>query len=132
MEEMTREIELDCDIDRAWQALTDETELSQWLGGEVDAEITPGGDLEVREEDGTVRHGFFESVEPDIGISFWWSAENEESSRVALTIEPLDGEGCLVRVVESRPMVNLESELDRIVSAGPGTGPVASAAYACV
>lgn len=31
-EEVRREVELDCDPERAWQALTDEEELGAWLG----------------------------------------------------------------------------------------------------
>ena len=52
-EEVRREVELDCDPERAWQALTDEEELGAWLGGEVEADLKPGGEILVREEDGT-------------------------------------------------------------------------------
>ena len=133
MEEMTREVELDCDPERAWEALTEESELSEWLGGEVEADLKPGGEITVREEDGSERSGFFESVEPGREVSFWWSENGEESSRVELELLPsFDGEGCTVRVTESRPMIALETELAEIVSSGSGPGPVASAAYACV
>ena len=132
MEEMKREVELDCDTDRAWQALTEEQELEQWLGGEVEADLKPGGDLTVRDADGSVREGFFESVEPGRKLSFWWTEQSEaEPSRVELTIEEA-GEGCRLRVVETRPMVGLEEELVRIASAGPGTGPIAAAHLTCV
>ncbi|MGK2956472.1 MAG: SRPBCC family protein [Solirubrobacterales bacterium] len=133
MEEMTREVELDCDPERAWQALTEESELSEWLGGDVEADLRPGGEITVREEDGSERSGFFESIEEEQGISFWWSSEDEESTRVELELLPaVEGDGCVVRVTETRPLFALETELAEIASSGPGTGPVASANYACV
>ena len=133
MDELTKEVELDCDIDRAWQALSDEAELEQWLGGEVEADLRPGGSISVRDQDGDLREGFFETVEPGREISFWWSAPDEESSRVALVLEPsTEGDGCLVRVTESRPLFSLETELAEIAGQDHGCGPVAAAAFACV
>jgi len=134
MEEMTREVELDCDPERAWEALTEESELSEWLGGEVEADLKPGGGITVREEDGTEKSGFFESIEEEREITFWWSAEDEESTRVELELLPsVEGDGCVVRVTESRPLIALETELAEIASSGPGNGPVARAAsFACV
>ena len=115
-EEVRREVELDCDPERAWQALTDEEELGAWLGGEVEADLKPGGEILVREEDGTERSGFFETVDPD-GISFWWSEQEGESSRVEFGVTPAEtGQGCVVTVVETRPMVELERELADITS----------------
>jgi len=133
MDELTREVELDCDPDRAWSALTEPDELSEWLGGEVEADVRPGGGITVETEDGETREGFFETVEPGREVSFWWSGEGEtESSRVELELRPADeGDGCVVRVTESRPLIALETELAEIVSAGPGAGPVAAAALAC-
>lgn len=133
MEEMTREVELDCDPERAWQALTEESELSEWLGGEVEADLTPGGEITVREDDGSEKTGFFEAIEEEREISFWWSSEDEESTRVEMELLPsVDGDGCVVRVTETRPLFALETELAEIASSGPGAGPVASAAFACV
>jgi len=117
MDEMTREVELDCDPERAWQALTEESELSEWLGGDVEADLSPGGEITVRDEDGGERNGFFEAIEPGRELSFWWSREGEESTRVELELLPAtEGEGCVVRVTESRPLVTLERELAEITS----------------
>jgi uncharacterized protein YndB with AHSA1/START domain len=134
MEELTREVELDCDLDRAWEAISEEAELEQWLGGEVEADLRPGGGLTVTGDGGETREGFFETVEPGREVSFWWTAPGEDrSSRVELELRPSgEGEGCIVRVTESRPLVTLEAELAAIVSSGPGAGPVAHAALACV
>jgi len=120
MEELHREVELDCEPERAWEALTEESELEAWLGGEVEADLTPGGEIRVRDENGTERSGFVESVEPERELSFWWREEGEdEPSRVQFGLEPSEsGEGCVVTVVETRPMVELERELAEI-TAGP-------------
>lgn len=131
MDKLEREVELDCEPERAWQALTEESELSEWLGGEVEADLRPGGEITVREEDGE-RHGFFETIEPGRELSFWWARDGEESTRVELGLEPSEtGSGCVVRVTESRPMVELERELVEITGRR-GAGPVASAALTLV
>lgn len=133
MDEIQKEVELDCEPERAWEALTEESELSEWLGGEVEADLRPGGQITVREEDGD-RSGFFERIEPGRELSFWWSRTgDEESTRVELRLEPAEqGEGCVVRVTESRPMIALERELMEITggfggAAPAGSGPVAAA-----
>lgn len=133
MEEMTREVELDCEPERAWRAITEETELGEWLGGEVDADLRPGGEITVTTEDGGTREGFFETIDVGREVSFWWSDEREgESSRVELELLPaVEGDGCVVRVTESRPMVELERELAEIAGGlEGGTGPIASMALA--
>ena len=134
MDELTREVELDCDIDRAWLAISDESELEQWLGGEVEADLRPGGAITVRDEDGELREGFIETFEPGREISFWWSAPGEtNSSRVELELLPaVEGDGCVIRVTESRPLVELERELIEITGGSAGEAPTASAALALV
>ncbi|HTU15559.1 MAG TPA: SRPBCC domain-containing protein [Solirubrobacterales bacterium] len=130
MDEMTREVELECEPERAWRALTEESELSEWLGGQVEADLTPGGEIVVR-DDGGERSGFFETIEPGRELSFWWARDEEESTRVEFELLPAtEGDGCVVRVTESRPLVALETELAEISSSGPG--PVANAQLARV
>jgi uncharacterized protein YndB with AHSA1/START domain len=133
MDEITREVELDCEPERAWRALTEESELGEWLGGEVEADLRPGGEITVTGDDGETRQGFFETIETGREVSFWWSDATEtESSRVELELLPaVEGDGCVVRVTESRPMVELERELAKIAGGlEGGTGPIASMALA--
>ena len=134
MDEMTREVELDCDPERAWEALTEESELSEWLGGEVEADLKPGGEITVRDEDGSERSGFFESVEPGREVSFWWSEDGEESSRVELELLPtFDGEGCVVRVTEITAAGRARDRTGRDRRGRiRATARSMSAAYACV
>lgn len=116
MEEMTREIEVDSDPARAWQAISDQDELSRWLGGEVEIDLVPGGTITV-EEDGVSREGFVESVEEGAGLSFWWAEGDEESTRVELEVIPgPEGDGCVIRVTESRPLAGIERELADITA----------------
>ncbi len=133
MDEMTREVELDCEPERAWRALTEESELGEWLGGEVEADLRPGGGIKVTDEDGEIREGFFETIEPGREVSFWWSEDAAgESSRVELELLPaVEGDGCVVRVTESRPLIELERELAEIAGGlEGGSGPVVSMALA--
>jgi len=116
MDEVTREVELDSDPERAWQAISEQSELSEWLGGEVTIDLRPGGDLRVREEDAE-RTGFVEEVDQGRRLSFWWSYRGQEATRVELEVtgHP-SGVGSTVRVTESRPLAGLERELADITA----------------
>jgi uncharacterized protein YndB with AHSA1/START domain len=76
------------------------------------------------------RSGFVEEAEEPSRLVFWWSAPDEEASRVELDLEETD-EGTLVRVTESRPLEILTlrgRELAVELDLAAGRGPVASAA----
>jgi len=116
VDEVVREVELESDAERAWRAITEESELSEWIGGEVEIELEPGGEITVSGDDGD-RSGFVESVDEGWSLSFWWSEEGQESSRVELeVIDQPAHEGCVVRVTESRPLAGLEQELSDITA----------------
>ena len=111
MDEVVKEVELDSDIERAWRAITEEAELSAWIGGEVEVELEPGGEITVSGQEGD-RSGFVESVDEGRSVSFWWSEDGEESSRVELeVIDRPEKQGCVIRVTETRPLAGLEREL---------------------
>jgi uncharacterized protein YndB with AHSA1/START domain len=115
-QEVKREVELDTGAEEAWRAIGDESGLSEWLGEEVEADLVPGGEIVVTDEGGT-RRGFVESVDKGRSIAFWWAADGEESSRVELEVVPRSGsDGCVVRVTETRPLVELERELADITA----------------
>lgn len=116
--EVTREIELDAPPDEVWRALTDPVRLAGWLGEEARIELQPGGALSVETEDGA-REGWIEEADPGRRLSFWWSAGDEESTRVELDLEEVGG-GTRLIVTETRPLAALELQL-------PG-GPVMLAA----
>lgn len=116
MDEVKREIELDAEPIEAWEAISDESELSEWLGREVRVDLVPGGDISVRDDE-SERTGFVEKVEEGRSISFWWSEDEGESTRVELEViaDPAR-DGCVVRVTESRPLADLERELAEITA----------------
>ena len=111
MDEVSREIELDSDPEVAWEAISEGSELSDWLGDDVEIDLSPGGEIRVGDGDSR-RSGFVESVEDGRGLSFWWAEDGSESTRVELEViaRPAQ-EGCVVRVTESRPLAGLEREL---------------------
>lgn len=116
MDEVVKEVELDSEPERAWRAISEESELSEWLGGDVEIDLVPGGEISVRDEEGD-RTGFIESVDEGRGITFWWSVEEDESTRVELEIiSGPDREGCIVRVTETRPLAGLERELSELTA----------------
>lgn len=111
MDEVIREVDVDSDPERVWRAISEESELSEWLGGEVTVELEPGGEVSVDDE-GVKRTGFVESVEEGRRISFWWSEGESEATRVELEVIGRPGRvGSTVRVTESRPLAGLEREL---------------------
>lgn len=127
-----REAVLPADTDEAWRALSDPELLSEWLGGEVDVELRPGGDLSVEFSDGERRDGFVEEVAEGRRLVFWWSADgDEEASRVEIELEP-DGDGTVIRVVETLPISTVLSSPLFAPEAPGGSGPQMSSALTAV
>lgn len=112
-----RELVVPDEPERVWESLAQ----PEWLGEDASIELEPAGEVRAGE-----RSGFVEEAEAPRRLSFWWSAEGEESTRVELELVP-DDDGTRVRVVESRPLalldaVGAELEVDlRSASSRPGT-----------
>ncbi len=116
-----REILLPESPGEVWRSLAEPA----WLGDDASIDLHPAGEVRAGE-----RSGFVEEADEPRRLVFWWSAPDEEASRVELDLDEV-GEGTRVRVTESRPLEiltvrgrDLAVELDL---AG-GAGPVASAA----
>jgi uncharacterized protein YndB with AHSA1/START domain len=118
-----RELTVPEDIEEVWELLAE----PEWLGDNAAIELCEAG--EVRAGD---RTGFVEEVDEPRRLTFWWSAPDEESSRVELELEETDA-GTHIRVTESRPLAILDGR-DLAVEFGwsGGAGPVASARGALV
>ncbi len=89
-----------------WEVVTGPS----WLAEEVELDLIPGGDACFRSRR-SVKTGWVEEVSPpDVGdgrcgrLAFWWAADDDCATRVELTLEPVDDDATLVRVVESRPL----------------------------
>jgi uncharacterized protein YndB with AHSA1/START domain len=102
-----RELDLPAPPEAVWQALTDPAWLQEWLADEAELELRPGGDARFRIGEET-RAGWVEEVTPPAQgaagrLAFWWEADGEPASRVALELAETD-DGTRLRVVESRPL----------------------------
>lgn len=119
--EVEREIRLEAPPEEVWESLAD----AGWLGPDAFVELRPAGEVRCGE-----RSGFVEEVEAPRRLVFWWSAPEGESSRVELDLAE-DGEATVVRVVESRPMAQLDLRGVEAVTGAPGPPmPEMSAAFA--
>ena len=103
---VTREIVLPVPRERAWELVTDEDELREWLADEVEFEPEEGAPL--RFDD---REGIVERVEPGELIEFSW-----EDSRVVWQLEDHD-EGTRFVVTEERHDVAWGPKLTALASA---------------
>jgi uncharacterized protein YndB with AHSA1/START domain len=101
--EVRRELELPADRHEAWEAVADPERLGEWLGGDAEIDLTPGGDLTIGD-----RIGFVEEVEPGERLAFWWRLPDDNiSTRVEIELD--DGEdGTVVRVIETSPLATLD------------------------
>jgi uncharacterized protein YndB with AHSA1/START domain len=107
--------------EEVWRSLAEPA----WLGEDASIELEPAG--EVRTAD---RIGFVEEADEPHRLVFWWSADDEEASRVELDLEEVEP-GTLVRVTESTPLEILSMrgrDLALELDLAGGSGPVASAA----
>ena len=114
-----RELTVPEEIDDVWRSLTEPA----WLGDEATIELREAG--EVRAGD---RSGFVEEVDPPRRLVFWWSARDEDATRVELELDETDT-GTRIRVTESRPLAILDGR-DLAIEFGGGTGGVGPLALA--
>ena len=108
--ELTREITLPAAPDEVWRSLEEPT----WLGEDAAIELRPDGEVRAGE-----RTGFVEEAEEPRRLVFWWSAPDEDATRVELELTEEDDE-THVRVVESRPLALLDLYGAEIVHLAPG------------
>ena len=96
--ELIKEITLPASPEEVWESLAEPT----WLGENAAIDLHPDGDVTAGE-----RTGFVEEVEEPRRLVFWWSAPDEDATRVELELEE-EGDETVVRVVESRPLAMLD------------------------
>jgi uncharacterized protein YndB with AHSA1/START domain len=100
--------------EETWEAITNPEHLGEWFDDDAEVDLRPGGELTIGD-----RSGFVEEVAEPTRFVFWWSADDEESSRVEIELEPAVA-GTRVRVTETRPLSALPS-----FAAGPQLSAVA-------
>ncbi|MBI2704468.1 MAG: SRPBCC domain-containing protein [Actinobacteria bacterium] len=97
--------------EEVWSALTDDGELSSWLGDHAEIDPVPGGEGQVVDDDGVLRRIRVDEVEEGRSIRWtWWPEPSEDdATSVEITIVP-DGGGSEVRVVETAPVASASAE----------------------
>jgi uncharacterized protein YndB with AHSA1/START domain len=100
VQEVEREVELPVGPEEAWESVVD----AEWLGGDAEIDLVPGGDLRIGE-----REGWVEEVEPGERLSFWWRLPEEQvATRVEISLTETEDGGTLIRVVETSPLAMLD------------------------
>ncbi len=115
-----RELTVPDEVEEVWGSLTE----PDWLGEDAAIDLREAGEVRAGE-----RSGFVEEADAPRRLVFWWSAPEEEATRVEIDLDET-GEGTRIRVTESRPLAILDGR-DLAVELGGawggGAGPVASA-----
>jgi uncharacterized protein YndB with AHSA1/START domain len=102
MEDVARETILDAGAAEVWEELTDPERLGEWFGADVDGRVAQGEPLRFSWPDGTERRAVVERSDRERELVFrWLPADDDPSSRVAITIEEVP-DGTALRVVETR------------------------------
>jgi uncharacterized protein YndB with AHSA1/START domain len=114
MSEVERETVVPGTPEEAWQAMVE----SEWLGEGVRIDAHAGGHVEP--------DGFVEEADPPRRLVFWWSAPDDDATRVEIELDEVD-EGTRVRVIESRPLAVLDAYGSDLGAAIGARGPQALA-----
>jgi uncharacterized protein YndB with AHSA1/START domain len=117
MSAVQRSVVLPAPVEKVWAALTDPAQLSAWLGGEVELDPFPGGQIAVQ-EDGRLRRGVIVDLEPlrrleirwlprSARLGFLWGPDEEPAGSgggLAFTLAPVpEQEATRLTVVERAP-----------------------------
>jgi uncharacterized protein YndB with AHSA1/START domain len=117
MTAVRRSTVLPAPVQAVWAALTDPAHLSAWLGGDVDIDPFPGGQIVVS-EDGRLRRGVIVDLEPlrhleirwlppSRRLGFLWGPDDEptgEAGAVEFLLDPLpESSATRLTVVERAP-----------------------------
>jgi uncharacterized protein YndB with AHSA1/START domain len=111
-----RNVVLPAPVETVWAALTEAGRLSAWLGGDVELDPFPGGQIVVR-EDGRLRRGVVVDVEPlrhleirwlpaSRRLGFLWGPDDQPAGSgggVEFRLEPVDAMLTRLTVIERAP-----------------------------
>jgi uncharacterized protein YndB with AHSA1/START domain len=109
-DQIERELLLPAPPEQVWEVITG----PGWLAEDVQFELVPGGEARFSSEDSRKRGWVEEAVPPGSDgegegrLTFWWAADSDCATRVALTLEPECDGATRLRVVESRPLEVLD------------------------
>ena len=111
-----RSVMLPAPVDAVWAALTEAGRLSAWLGGDVELDPFPGGQIVVR-EDGRLRRGVVVDIEPlrhleirwlptSRRVGFLWGPDDQPAGsggELEFRLEPLTATLSRLVVIERPP-----------------------------
>ena len=102
--EVRRSTTLPCTLEAAWGEVVGEKALSDWLGGAVRLEPTPGGTIEFDDPRGVTRWGVIEEyAEPSV-LQFSWHDRDGDRSATTVRFEfESVAEGTRLVISESFP-----------------------------
>ena len=113
-----RELRVPETAEEVWSSLAE----PEWLGEGATIDLREAGEVRAGE-----RTGFVEEADAPHRLVFWWSAPDEDATRVEIDLDETDT-GTHVRVTESRPLAILDGRDLAIEFGGMGgAGPVAMA-----
>jgi uncharacterized protein YndB with AHSA1/START domain len=113
-----RELTVEESAEEVWRSLAEPA----WLGDDAAIDLREAGEVRAGE-----RTGFVEEADAPRRLVFWWSAPEEEATRVEIDLDESDA-GTHVRVTESRPLAILDGRdlaIELGGARGGGAGPVA-------
>ncbi|MGH2684628.1 MAG: SRPBCC family protein [Actinomycetota bacterium] len=100
--QVEREVVLPVSPHVAWEAITDDAELSEWFAADAALDPRPGGSGRFVDDDGTVRHAVVEAVEPERHLRFVWWPEGGTSGPTSVDFELVEvGAGTRLTVIEA-------------------------------
>jgi uncharacterized protein YndB with AHSA1/START domain len=100
-EQVTVSALIDTTPEMAFKALTQASELREWMSDEAHTEVRPGGRYEVRWNSGYRAEGKFVQIEPPHRAAITWHGTGEPAeTRVEFTVEPTRG-GLRVTITHS-------------------------------
>lgn len=104
---VVREVELPAGTEQVWEALTDPDQVAGWFGAEVTWELRRGAPARFTGDDGRVRHGEVDEVEPGRRLAYrWWPLDGDgrgPASAVRYELEAVPGGTRLV--ISETPLV---------------------------
>jgi uncharacterized protein YndB with AHSA1/START domain len=111
---VTREVELDGDVEDVWRLVGDGEGWEAWLAPSVDVDVQPGGQGTLVDDDGVLRHVQVGVVQPGerVGFTWWRDDDPAGASQVELLVVPRPA-GTSLRIVETFASARLSEQ-------GPG------------
>jgi uncharacterized protein YndB with AHSA1/START domain len=97
---LERAIVLDADPQEVWDAITNESLLSEWLADYVEFEPREGGEVRCCYQDGEERRGEVTLIEEAERLAFEWRREDAGPSRVEFILDAV-ADGTLLTITET-------------------------------